>query len=236
MKAGNGFSKKFCIFIFDLNIKPMNYRLILLFCLALTFSTSATFAQLSKKEKKEWKKKAKEYGKAPSNLKQLVEDKQAADNQVSSLNQKNNQLQSTIANKDARIAELEDQLSQMRGQLSATRAELAQLKEAPAANSMDFSRGVVFKVQIGAFKNKNLAKYFENNPNFGGEIKEGEPQKITIGIFRDYWEADTFKKYMREMGVKDAWIVPYRDGQRVEIKDVLEGVLSEKPAQTSARD
>jgi hypothetical protein len=93
---------------------------------------------------------------------------------------------------------------------------------------MDFSKGVVFKVQIGAFKNKDLAKYFENNPNFGGEVKEGEPQKMTIGIFRDYWEADTFKKYMREMGVKDAWIVPYKDGTRVEIKDVLEGVVADK--------
>ena len=51
-------------------------------------------------------------------------------------------------------------------------------------------------------KDEDLAKYFENNPNFGGEVKENEPQKITIGIFRDYWEADTFKKYMREMGVK----------------------------------
>ena len=212
----------------------MNYRLILIFCVAIIFSTQS-FAQLSKKEKKEWKKKAKEYSKKPSDLKQLIEDKQAADNEVSALNRKTTELQGSIASKDTRIAELEDQLNQMRGQLSATRAELAQLKEAPAATSMDFSRGVVFKVQIGAFKNKNLSKYFENNPNFGGEIKEGEPQKITIGIFRDYWEADTFKKYMREMGVKDAWIVPYKDGERVEMKDVLEGVVSEKSAQTSAR-
>jgi hypothetical protein len=105
------------------------------------------------------------------------------------------------------------------------------MKESPVINPMDFSKGVVFKVQIGAFKNKDLAKYFENNPNFGGEVKENEPQKITIGIFRDYWEADKFKKYMREMGVKDAWIVPYRDGQRVEIKDVLEGVVAEKAAE-----
>ena len=212
----------------------MKYRLILIFCVAIIFSTQS-FAQLSKKEKKEWKKKAKEYSKKPSDLKQLIEDKQAADNQVSALNRKTTELQGSIASKDTRIAELEDQLSQMRGQLTAANAELAQMKEAPAATSMDFSRGVVFKVQIGAFKNKNLSKYFENNPNFGGEIKEGEPQKITIGIFRDYWEADTFKKYMREMGVKDAWIVPYKDGERVEMKDVLEGVVSEKSAQTSAR-
>lgn len=209
----------------------MNNRLILFFCLALIFSTTHTYAQLSKQEKKEWKKKAKEFSKNPANLKTLTEEKQAAESQVASLNQKLTQLQSSVSDKDARLAELEDQLSQTRAQLTTAKAELTQLKETPVINPMDFSKGVVFKVQIGAFKNKDLAKYFENNPNFGGEVKEGEPQKITIGIFRDYWEADTFKKYMREMGVKDAWIVPYRDGQRVEIKDVLEGVVGDKPAE-----
>jgi uncharacterized coiled-coil protein SlyX len=207
----------------------MNNRLISFFCLALIFSTSISYAQLSKQEKKEWKKKAKEFKQNPANLKQLIEDKEAAEGRVSSLNDRVTQLQSSMSNKDARIAELEDQLSQARAQLTSTRAELAQLRSTPVVNEMDFSQGVVFKVQIGAFKNKDLQKYFDNNPNLGGEVKEGEPQKITIGIFRDYWEADQFKKYMREMGVKDAWIVPYRDGQRVEIKDVLEGVVTDKP-------
>ncbi|WP_276368114.1 Ezrin/radixin/moesin family protein [Chryseolinea sp. H1M3-3] len=210
----------------------MKKSIIVFFCLALIVASTQSFAQLSKKEKKEWKKKAKEYAKNPANLKQLEEDKQAADNNVSTLNQKMTQMQSSISEKDSKIAELEDQLSQVRGQLTAANAELTSLKENPS-NSMDFSKGVVFKVQIGAFKNKNLAKYFENNPNFGGEAKDKEPQKLTIGVFRDYWEADTFKKYMREMGVKDAWIVPYQDGQRVEIKDVLEGVVGDKPAPES---
>lgn len=211
----------------------MKKVIVVLFSLVLIASSIQTFAQLSKQEKKEWKKKAKQLAKNPANLKQLTEDKDAADTQVASLNQKVTQLQGTISDKDAKLAELEDQLSQLRGQLTSTRAELAQLKENPVVNPMDFSKGVVFKVQVGAFKNKDLQKYFDNNPNFGGEVKEGEPQKITIGIFRDYWEADTFKKYMREMGVKDAWIVPYRDGQRVEIKDVLEGVVNEKPASSA---
>jgi vacuolar-type H+-ATPase subunit I/STV1 len=202
----------------------------ILLCLALLFAGPA-FAQLSKQEKKEWKKKAKQYAKAPANLKQFTEDKQNADNQVAALNKRLADLQRSMGDKDARIAELEDQLSQMRSQLSSARAEIAQLKANPSANisPMDFSRGVVFKVQVGAFKNKDLSKYFDNNPNFGGEVRENEPQRVTIGIFRDYWEADEFKKYMREMGVKDAWIVPYRDGQRVEIKDVLENVTSERP-------
>jgi hypothetical protein len=210
----------------------MNYRLTIIFCLALIFSASQSFSQLSKKEKKEWKKKAKEYAKNPVNLKQMTEDKETAQSEVTTLNQKVADLQTSVGDKNARITELEDQLSQARNQLTSARAELAQLKESPApANPMDFSKGVVFKVQIGAFKNKDLQKYFDNNPNFGGEAKDNEPQKITIGIFRDYWEADKFKKYLREMGVKDAWIVPYRDGERVEIKDVLEGVVSDKPAE-----
>lgn len=199
---------------------------ITLLCLALLFAGVHTFAQLSKQEKKEWKKKAKSYAKAPADLKQFTEDKQSADNQVTALNRRVSELQRSVSEKDARIAELEDQLSQMRGELSSARTELAQLKANPSANinPMDFSRGVVFKVQVGAFKNKDLAKYFDNNPNFGGEARDSEPQRITIGIFRDYWEADQFKKYMREMGVKDAWIVPYKDGQRTEIKEVLDSV------------
>jgi TolA-binding protein len=207
---------------------------VLFICLALIFSGTTVFAQLSKKEKKEWKKKAKQYAKNPATLKQMTEDKQVADNNVTDLGGQVKTLQSTVSDKNARIAELEDQISRMRSELNTAKAELAQLKSAPVINPMDFSKGVVFKVQVGAFKNKDLSKYFDNNPNFGGEAADkdkAEPQKITIGIFRDYWEADTFKKYMREMGVKDAWIVPYRDGVRVEIKDVLEGVTQEKPAE-----
>jgi len=201
---------------------------VIILCLALIFSGMQVFAQLSKKEKKEWKKKAKEYAKQPANLKDFTEAKQVADTDNAALKNQVSTLNKQVSDKNARIAELEDQLSRMRGQLASANAELAQLKEAPSATSMDFSRGVVFKVQIGAFKNKDLSKYFNNNPNFGGEAAEKGEQKFTIGIFRDYWEADTFKKYMREMGVKDAWIVPYKDGQRVEIKDVLEGVVTDK--------
>src|SRR5882757_1725737 len=204
---------------------------VLFLCLALIFSGATVFAQLSKAEKKEWKKKAKEFKKNPAALKQLTDDKQVADVSVTDLSGQVKTLQSTVSDKNAKIAELEDQISRMRSELNSAKAELAQLKANPVISPMDFSKGVVFKVQVGAFKNKDLSKYFDNNPNFGGEAaaKDGaDPQRITIGIFRDYWEADTFKKYMRDMGVKDAWIVPYRDGARVDIKDVMEGVTAEK--------
>jgi hypothetical protein len=201
---------------------------VLFLCLALIFSGTQVFAQLSKKEKKEWKNKAKEFAKNPANLKTLVETKQVVETDNSALKGQVSALNNDVSNKSAKIAELEDQIAKMRSDLTSTKAELAQLKEAPPINPMDFSKGVVFKVQIGAFKNKDLAKYFDNNPNFGGEATDKGEQRFTIGVFRDYWEADKFKKYMRDMGVKDAWIVPFKDGQRVEIKDVLEGVVADK--------
>lgn len=204
----------------------MKQQNILIFCLVLFLTSGAVYAQLSKQETKEWRSKAKEYAKKPALLKQLVEDKQIADDQVATLNQKINQVLASASTKDAQIADLENQLAQTRSQLTAANAQLAQNQSAPApVVSNDYSQGVVFKVQIGSFRNKDLSKYFENNPNFGGEMTEDGGQRISIGVFRDYWEADTFKKYMREMGVRDAWIVPYRDGQRVDIKDVLEGVV-----------
>ena len=108
----------------------------------------------------------------------FTDEKTSAEGQVTALNQKLTQLQASVSDKDAKIVELEDQLTQMRSQLTSARAEIAQLKETPVVNPMDFSKGVVFKVQIGAFKNKDLAKYFENNPNFGGEVKENDPFEL----------------------------------------------------------
>ncbi|MBL7855000.1 MAG: Ezrin/radixin/moesin family protein [Cyclobacteriaceae bacterium] len=205
-------------------------------CLALIFCSVAGFAQLSKQDKKAWKKKAKEYAKNPEALKNFTEEKATADSEVSRLKNEVSGLNKSVSDKNAKIADLEDQLSRMRSDLTSARAELAQLKENPPVNPMDFSRGLVFKVQIGAFRKKDLAKYFDNNPNFGGEATDKGEQKFTIGIFRDYWEADKFKKYMRAMGVSDAWIVPYRDGQRVEIKEVLDAVTAAKAEEAKKKN
>ena len=92
-------------------------------------------------------------------------------------------------------------------------------------NMQALPEGVVFKVQIGAFRNRDLQKYLNNSRNFTGEVDEDGVKKYTLGFFADYWEADNFKKYMRELGVNDAWIVTYKQGKRVPIKDVLENAV-----------
>jgi len=202
---------------------------LLLVTLCLAFGFTSTFAQLSKEEKKEWKAKYKAYKKDLEGFKELVEENGTLKSQLSSTKRQLDDVKSKMSDKDARISDLQDENARLKSQVSAAQAAAQEARNAmaskpasePAPMSMD---GVVFKVQVGAFEKKDLSKFFDNNPMFSGENEDGM-QKITLGFFRDYWEADTFKKYLREMGVKDAWIVPYKDGKRVPIKEVLEGVI-----------
>ncbi|NMM47103.1 Ezrin/radixin/moesin family protein [Marinigracilibium pacificum] len=207
----------------------MNKNLIalLIIVLGLSLVPLEGHAQLSKQERKEWKKKKKSMSEEA--FKQMVDENKSLKAQVSSLNNQLSALEPQLNEKDNTIATLEKQLRQAQAEVTAAQRALEESaagggnQQQASGYSMDES-GVVFKVQVGAFKNKDLSKYFENHPNFGGETEDGL-QKITLGQFRDYWEADTFKKYLREMGVKDAWIVAYKDGNRVPLKDVLEGVI-----------
>lgn len=202
------------------------YRQLLLCALLALGTISVSYAQLSKAEKKEWKKKAKKYVKAPEMLKNLVDKNQSLSGQVVKLEADNDNCQSRMSDKGSIISELEEDMAKLRSDLGSAKEEVREMKAAePTKGKRSAIKGVIFKVQIGAFRNKDFSKYFENNENFSGETNGDGTQKITLGQFVDYWEADTFKKYLREMGVKDAWIVPYKDGIRVAIKDVLEGVV-----------
>ena len=42
-----------------------------------------------------------------------------------------------------------------------------------------------------------------------------------IGNFRNYDEAKELSDYFKKIGLKDAWVVPYRDGTRITLKEAL---------------
>ncbi len=186
---------------------------VIILCLALIFSGIQVFAQLSKEEKKEWKKKAKEYAKQPANLKEFTEAKQVADTDNTALKSQVSTLNKQVSDKNARIAELEDQLSRMRGQLASANAELGyNLKKHRLQLQWIFQEVLFLKFRSEHSRIKIFPNTSTTIQTLEVKLLEKGEQKFTIGIFRDYWEADKFKKYMREMGVKDAWIVPYKDG------------------------
>lgn len=200
----------------------MKKRFVLILSLTLSiFCVKPADAQ-SKAEQKEWAKKMKSL--KPMDYKKLVEEHEELTTKVSESESAQTALRSELDTKNAEIEHLKMELE------NAQKANAApQASSESSANGLNKpkgpAKGVVYKVQIGTFRNKDLSKYFDNNPNFSGDVDADGTKKYTLGNFTDYWEADRFKKYLREMGVKDAWIVAYKDGRRVDIKDVLEGAL-----------
>ncbi|MFL5728362.1 MAG: Ezrin/radixin/moesin family protein [Cytophagaceae bacterium] len=209
-------------------------RLFLLSILAIAVSANFSMAQKKTKEEveqeKEWAKKLKEL--KPLEYKKLVEQKDALAGQISECENSKSSIKSESESKDAEIARLKKEVEDYKtgvvkvpGQATTTTVETDNNNTTKVNTHKGPTKGVVYKVQIGSFKTKDLTKYFDNNPNFSGETDADGSKKYTLGVFTDYWEADKFKKALRDMGVKGAWVVPYKDGQRVNLKDVLEGAM-----------
>lgn len=201
--------------------------IIMIFCMAFSVS-----AQLSRKEKKEMKKMAKELKRNPDQMKAMVDENESLKSSTASLNTEVENLRSQLSNKNAEISAAKAEAQEAKAMAEAQRQRANELAKNVKPSSdkpeaLDES-GTWFKVQVGAFENIDMSEYFKNNPNFSGEKSEEGLQRITLGRFRDYWEADKFKKALRKMGVKEAWIVPYKEGTRVPLKEVLEN-LSAKP-------
>ena len=202
------------------------FTTLLILVLSLTVSFDA-MSQLSKAEKKQWKKRVKSL--TPEQYKSLIDENKGLKGQVAGFNAELSAADAVTKEKDDQIAQYEAQMEEMRTRM-ATAAE-AEKEGASTATSGSMTskkrpavKGIAFKVQIGAFQNKDLSKYLDKSDSFFGEVGEDGLMRYTLGVFTDYWEADTFKKYMREMGVSDAWIISYRDGVRVPIKEVLENI------------
>ena len=204
-------------------------RKVVFLFLAMSLSLSVSFAQkLTKEEKaeeKEWAKKMKNL--KPLDYKHLIEEKESLSQQAQEASSNLNQCTSSQAAKDEEIVKLRAQLDSLRSAAPVVAAITTKggKKSNSSVAASTAKPGVVYKVQIGAFRNKDLTKYFNNNKNFSEDVDADGAKKYTLGEFVEYWEADNFKKYLREMGVRDAWIVAYKDGNRVPIKDALEGTL-----------
>ena len=197
-------------------------KLLFLSAILTFFAAGISYAQLSKQEAKEWKKTKKAM--STEEFKAIVDQNTALQQQVNQLSADLSTSQSELQQKQEDVAVLQGKVQNLEQDLAESQVIDVSSGEASTANTK-VSKGVLFKVQIGAFRNKDLSKYFGTSENFGGEVDSDGTQRYTLGNFTDYWQADKFKKYLREMGVKDAWIVPYKDGRRVPMKDVLEGVI-----------
>ena len=202
------------------------------FVASLAVAQDVDLRPLTKKEKKEWKKKKKKM--SIEDFRALSEANVFQKAEIASQESEISSLTEQAAAKDAQISDLQKQSTRMQAAYAAAEREIEKLKPQPQTvyqpnliNGEDFNIGVVFKVQVGAFRKIDLKKYADSSNDFAQESME-ELRKYVVGNFRVYEDANVLKRYLREMGVEDAWIVPYRDGKRVPLKDVLDWQNSPK--------
>ena len=80
-------------------------------------------------------------------------------------------------------------------------------------------------VQVGGYKKIDLSKYIDNSSkDFNLETNKDQIQEITVGQFSDDHKSNELKKHLRSMGVKVVWIVPFKDGTRIELKKVVDEI------------
>ncbi|WP_052158240.1 SPOR domain-containing protein [Lacinutrix jangbogonensis] len=77
---------------------------------------------------------------------------------------------------------------------------------------------IIYAVQIGAFKERDLSLFSSNLVNFT-EISESGYNKYALGNFSTLQEAQDFRGELVKLGFKDAFIASFKNDKRLKIEE-----------------
>jgi len=118
-------------------------------------------------------------------------------------------------------------------------ADVFYLNDEPVKNrtipmNVGMPKGVVFKIQVGAFSKRIPSDlYGDLDPVTGEQIGNGLV-RYSAGLFMTYDNAADAKKLVRDRGYQDAFVVAYIDGKRVSIAAAKEQLGIDRPELVSA--
>lgn len=130
------------------------------------------------------------------------------------------EVQKEVQENKTQILSKDDEIGLLKTNVKQLEKETAEID---ASDKSD--KGIVFKIQIGAFEKIDITSQANTTKTDLSAENAQNVKKYTLGYFRDYWQADKFKKCLQNQGITDAWIVAYKDGKRVDVKDVLKEVI-----------
>ncbi len=79
--------------------------------------------------------------------------------------------------------------------------------------------GVIYRVQIGAFKDFKISLFSDEFSNIG-EYKNSYT-RYTLGRFTKYSEATKFKNDLIKLGFKDSFLTSYKQNEPINIREAL---------------
>ncbi|MEO8589687.1 MAG: hypothetical protein ABI432_09990 [Flavobacteriales bacterium] len=96
--------------------------------------------------------------------------------------------------------------------------------------------GIVFKVQIGAFRSAVPQEAFSDMSPVTGETVGNGLTRYTAGMFVGFDGAASAKDQVRDRGYRDAFVVAYRDGRRVPLGEAMREARAAQPTAQGAAD
>lgn len=86
----------------------------------------------------------------------------------------------------------------------------------------DIPDGLVYKIQLGYYPSDVDIKHFHGLFPISGETVRKDLTRIYAGLFYSYRQAVTGNEYVRDHVIANAFIVPFRNGEKISISTAIE--------------
>ncbi len=129
----------------------------------------------------------------------------------------------SVDGKQRKIEEQAIEIEYLRSQLKSAKEKLTvqdrrdnnyqTTSKEPCVDMSVMPEGKCYQIQIGLYRHFAINQYLEKPKYLGFEQVEGA-YRYRIGYFQNYQEAISFLDDIKKMGIKDAFITEYQNGER----------------------
>lgn len=169
---------------------------------------------LSKKERKALKKEIKTYKKNPE---KWVRMQKKHKEEVVDLSTEVEELKAKLAEMEKLRAEKQE----LANKLAALEAQYAKLKSSVPSTKLPM--GTVYQVQMGYYEYLDLVSFNEKLKTIKAEDVNGK-KRYVIGHFENLMDAVQFSNDIKTLGIDDAFVSQYIDGNRVMEFDAMKAI------------
>lgn len=148
--------------------------------------------------------------------KKQVKQEQVIEAAVQPFKDKTADLEAEIAKLNAEKKQLVNELNVLNEENKALQKE-AMMMAKTDLESPKIPEGLSFKIQLGAY-NANIVSFFQDQKKLETENVAGK-NKYVIGYFESFEQAKNAEKDFKKLGIRDAWLVPYKNGFRISDAD-----------------
>jgi len=189
----------------------MKNFLIILITLGFLMSNSVQAQELTKTQRKALKKEIRTYKKNPEKWVKMQNKHQS----------KVNELTDEIARLNGQLKSAEMEREKLAEQLKLEKLRYVELEK--TIPTTELPEGTVYQVQMGFYQYLDLVSFNDKLKTVRAEEIDGK-KRYVIGHFDNLLDAVQFSNDIKRIGVSDAFVTEYIDGERNMNFDAFEGL------------